>query len=152
MTPGALSARVVADRLAMARALLQDIRGLPLDDFATFVADRRNVWASESCLRRSLEALFDLSRHILSKGFGRGVTEYKVIAAQLQTDGVLSAAEAATLRILAGYRNRLVHYYNEISEEEMYQVCSSQLGDVERVLDAIQAWILAHPEMMTRNL
>ena len=152
MTPGGLSARVVADRVAMVRGLLRDIRGLPLDDFGIFAADRRNVWAAESCLRRSLEALFDLSRHILSKGFGLGVAEYKVIAVQLQADGVLPTEEAAILRILAGYRNRLVHYYNEISEEELYQVCSSQLGDVERVLTAIENWILAHPELMDRHL
>ena len=152
MTPGAMSERVVAGRVAMVRGLLRDIRGLPLDDYRVFVADRRNVWASESCLRRSLEALFDLSRHILSKGFGRGVAEYKAIAAQMQADGVLSAEEAATLRILAGYRNRLVHYYHEISEEELYQFCSSQLSDVERVLDAIQAWVLVHSEMLDRQL
>ncbi len=152
MTPGALSERVVADRVAMVRALLRDIRGLPLDDFATFVADRRNVWAAESCLRRSLEALFDLGRHILSKGFGLGVTEYKAIAVQLQVDGVLSPEEAATLRILAGYRNRLVHYYNEISDEELYQVCTGQLSDVERVLTALESWVRTHPELTDRHL
>jgi uncharacterized protein YutE (UPF0331/DUF86 family) len=152
MTPGAISARVVADRVALVRGLLGDLRGLPLDDYRVFAADRRNVWAAESCLRRSLEALFDLSRHLLSKGFGVGVAEYKVIAVQLQAEGVLSIEDAATLRILAGYRNRLVHYYNEISEEELYQVCSSQLGDVERVLTAIENWIRAHPELVDRHL
>jgi uncharacterized protein YutE (UPF0331/DUF86 family) len=152
MTPGAISERVVADRLAKARGLLLDLRGLPLEDFVTFVADRRNVWAAESCLRRSLEALFDLSRHILSKGFGHGVAEYKAIAAELQAACVLPAREAATLRTLAGYRNRMVHFYNEISEVELYQVCSSELSDVEAVLGAIERWIVAHPEMMNRRL
>ena len=35
---------------------------------------------ADSCLRRSLEALFDIGRHILAKGYARGVTEYKEIA------------------------------------------------------------------------
>jgi uncharacterized protein YutE (UPF0331/DUF86 family) len=152
MTPGALSERVVADRIATVRGLLRDIRGLPLGDYRGFMADRRNVWAAESCLRRGLEALFDLSRHILSKGFGHGVTEYKAIAVVLQGEGVLSVEDAATLRSLAGYRNRMVHFYNEISEAELYEVCSHQLGDLERVLDALQAWILVHPEVLDRHL
>jgi hypothetical protein len=59
MTPDHISKRIVIDRLDLVSTLLQEIRDLPLGDEHTFFADRRNVWAAESCLRRSLEALFD---------------------------------------------------------------------------------------------
>jgi hypothetical protein len=62
MTPGALSKRIIVDRLALVDALLSEIRLLPLADRQAFFADRRNVWAAESCLRRCLEALFDVGR------------------------------------------------------------------------------------------
>ena len=75
-----------------------------------FFADRRNVWTAESCFRRALEALLDLGRHILTKGFSLGVSEYKEIATRLGEQGVLSQGEAELLRTLAGYRNRLVHF------------------------------------------
>lgn len=71
MTPGLLSKRVVSDRLSWVAQMVQEIRALPLTDRAAFLADRRNVWMADSCLRRGLEALFDLGRHILAKGFGR---------------------------------------------------------------------------------
>ena len=58
MTPDHISKRIVVDRLELISTLLQEIRDLPLGDHHTFFADRRNVWAAESCLRRSLEALF----------------------------------------------------------------------------------------------
>ncbi|HIJ36633.1 MAG TPA: hypothetical protein HPP59_05085 [Deltaproteobacteria bacterium] len=58
-----------------------EIHALPLGDYTSFTSDRRNVWAAESCLRRALEALMDLGRHVAAKGFGRGITEYKEIAA-----------------------------------------------------------------------
>ena len=80
MTPGQISKRVVADRMAWVEAMLGEIRALPLGDRPAFFADSRNVWAAESCLRRALEALLDLGRHILAKGFGLGVSEYKEIA------------------------------------------------------------------------
>ena len=145
MTPGALSQRVIADRLALVDALLSEIRLLPLADREAFFADRRNVWTAESCLRRCLEALFDVGRHILAKRYGLGVSEYKEIAIRLQTHGVLSVNEAATMHLLAGYRNRLVHFYHEVSTEELYQVCSRQLGDLEVMQNAYRRWLIACP-------
>jgi uncharacterized protein YutE (UPF0331/DUF86 family) len=83
MSPGHISKRIAVDRLELINTLLREIRALPLRDQHTFFADRRNVWAAESCLRRSLEALFDLGHHILAKGYGQGVSEYKEIATRL---------------------------------------------------------------------
>lgn len=34
---------------------------------------------------------------------------------RLKTQGVLSEDEATTLHLLAGYRNRLVYFYHEVS-------------------------------------
>ncbi|MBM4460663.1 MAG: hypothetical protein FJ011_23365 [Chloroflexi bacterium] len=83
MTPGRIAKRVIVDQLILISDLVRAIRSMPLDDRQAFLTDRRNVWAAESCLRRSLEALFDLGRHILAKGFGLGVSEYKEIAHSL---------------------------------------------------------------------
>ena len=62
MTPGSLSRRVVLDRLAWIDRMILEIQRLPLKDRETFFADSRNLWTAESCLRRALEALFDLAR------------------------------------------------------------------------------------------
>ncbi|HDN79791.1 MAG TPA: hypothetical protein ENG33_04920, partial [Chloroflexi bacterium] len=84
MSPGEISKRVVLDRIAWIEQMLEDIRSLPLDNREQFFADKRNVWTAESCLRRALEALLDLGRHILAKGFGVGVSEYKEVAVKLR--------------------------------------------------------------------
>jgi uncharacterized protein YutE (UPF0331/DUF86 family) len=102
MSPGKLSKRVMGDRLAWIDKMVVEIRALPLDSYEDFSANRRDVWAAESCLRRALEAIFDLGRHILAKGFGQGVTEYKQIASELETAGVLSHSRARLLSTLAG--------------------------------------------------
>ena len=146
MTPSLLHRRVITDRLEMIDQALADIRALPLADRSVFFADRRNLWAAESCLRRALEALFDLGRHILAKGHGRGVSEYKEIANALAAVEVLTGPEAEILRLAAGYRNRLVHYYHEISADELYAICTAELGDVEVVAGSYRRWVAAHPE------
>ncbi len=148
MTPGKISRRVVTDRLKTVGDLLKDIRALPLNDRRAFFADRRNAWTAESCLRRSLEALFDVGRHILAKGFGEGVSEYKEIAIHLREHDIIPGNDAAVMETLAGYRNRLVHFYHEVSLDELYKVCAEDLGDVEKLANALRDWIKAHPERM----
>lgn len=71
---------------------------------------------------------------------------------RLKTQGVLSEDEATTLHLLAGYRNRLVHFYHEVSAEELYQICSQQLSDIELVQDAYRRWLQEHPEKLEQAL
>jgi len=56
------------------------------------------------------------------------------------------------MRILAGYRNRMVHFYHEVSPDELYEICATSLKDVGRVANAFRAWIQAHPEQIDENL
>ena len=152
MTPSKIAKRVVADRVNWILRMLEGIESLPLDDFESFIIDKRNVWAAESCLRRALEALMDLGRHILAKGFGEGTSECRQIGSGLETRGVLSAPQAELFRRLAGYRNRMVHFYQEISDEELYSICSSQIGDIKNVTNAVVEWIRKHPNMLDEAL
>jgi uncharacterized protein YutE (UPF0331/DUF86 family) len=80
-------------------------------------------------LRRALEALFDIGGHILAKRFGSPVTEYKEIAQGLFERKILQKKEADSLRKMAGYRNRMVHFYHEISLEELQEICAHHLDD-----------------------
>lgn len=132
--------------------MLAGIRALPLGTADGFASDPRNVAAAESYLRRALEALLDLGRHILAKGCGRAATEYKAIASELADVEVLSEGEAELLRRLAGYRNRMVHFYDELSTTELYEVCAFQLSDLEGVRDALLEWIADHPERIDRTI
>ncbi len=152
MTPSQLRGKVIAERVAWIRRMQDGLRALPLDTYATFESDPRNAAAGESHLRRALEALLDLGRHLLAKGFGQAVVEYKDVARSLAGVGVLNKEQEALLRTLAGYRNRLVHFYHEVSDRELYEICTGQLGDIERVLTAILDWIDAHPEKIDRRL
>lgn len=152
MSPPRVSRTVVVDRLAVIDALLQDIRALPLTSQVDNLEDRRNLWAAESCLRRTLEALLDIGRHILAKGYVIAVTEYKEISVKLLEKQVLSKAEASVLSAMAGYRNRMVHFYHEITPAELCRICTQELGDIERIADAYRRWVNEHPDMVDPTL
>jgi uncharacterized protein YutE (UPF0331/DUF86 family) len=146
MTPGRLDPAVVADRASWIRTMIAGIRALPLDDFTSFTGDRHQVAAAESYLRRAIEALVDLGRHILAKRFAVAVSEYRAIPRALVEAGVLEGSSAAKFLEICGYRNRLVHFYNLVSDQELYEICAEQVEDLELILGLLLAWIEAHPD------
>ena len=133
-------------------SMLDGIRELPLESMEAFGSDHRNPAAAESYLRRALEGLLDIGRHILAKGFGEGVLEYKQVARCLADRGVLSREAAGLLIEMAGYRNRMVHFYDEISHHEIFDICTGRLADLERVLDEILSWLPDHPEKLDERI
>ncbi len=147
MTPSRIRADIVAEKAAWVRRMLSGMESLPLASLREFTADTRTSAAAESYLRRALEALLDLGRHVLAKGFGHPVAEYKEIPEQLRKKGILGEREAALLREMAGYRNRMVHFYDEIGTEELFGICAERREDVALILSRIVRWINAHPEL-----
>jgi uncharacterized protein YutE (UPF0331/DUF86 family) len=53
---------------------------------------------------------------------------------------------------LAGYRNRLVHFYHDVSANELYEICTSHLGDVEKIDNALRTWLKNHPNDLDETL
>jgi len=152
MTPSRLRARIVAERLHWIHEMIRRVAELPLGTYESFRSDPRNAAAAESYVRRALEALMDLGRHILAKGFGHGPTEYKGIPLGLAQRGVLTEDEADLMMRLAGYRNRMAHFYNEISEQELYTICTLHIDDIKLASNALRRWIQDHPEKIDRSL
>ena len=72
MSPSKVRVATVLAKSALVDAMLAGIATLPLESLAAFSRDARDAAAAESYVRRALEALLDLGRHILSKGLGAG--------------------------------------------------------------------------------
>lgn len=100
--------------------------------------------ATESYLRRSLEALFDIGRHIMAKTAGKGIIEYKEIANALGERGVVSKDLSTRLVEMAGYRNRLVHFYHKVTEQELCRIIRERLGDIEKFVEEIKDFLKAY--------
>jgi uncharacterized protein YutE (UPF0331/DUF86 family) len=148
MTPGTVSKQIILERLAWIENMVSEIRKLPLSDSSVFFMDNCNVFTAESCLRRALEALLDLGRHILAKGFAEGVTDYKEMAVKLENFNVLSHELAQKFKLMAGYRNRLVHVYHDVNANEKFEICNTELHDFDESTKALKIWLKSHPEIM----
>ena len=146
MSPSKVRAATVLQKTALIDEMLRGIATLPLDSAAAFARDPHDVAAAESYVRRALEMVLDLGRHILAKGLGQDALEYKQVAVALREAGVLDGPLGEALFEMAGYRNRLVHFYDEVGTPELYEICVDRVDDVRRVRDALLDWLRRHPE------
>lgn len=142
MVISSLNIKLLEDRLGFinkAIAKLRLLSQLPEDRFL----EGDTPAAAESYLRRCLEAVFDIGRHIVARTVGKAEVEYEV-AVRLAESGVLTRELAGQLRLMAGYRNRLVHFYNEVSEKELFHILQNNLSDIERFVREITAFIQSY--------
>jgi uncharacterized protein YutE (UPF0331/DUF86 family) len=140
MTSDKINGNVIVQRAAWIHKMLDSIRDLPLQTREDFINNKHNIAAAESYLRRALEALFDIGRHILAKKFAHPAAEYKEIADGLFEKKVLAKHDAEILRQMAGYRNRMVHFYHEIGPEELYDICTTHLDEIHLLLTKLAKW------------
>jgi uncharacterized protein YutE (UPF0331/DUF86 family) len=124
----------VRERLQLVERCISQLRGLPSASLEEFLSDHRNPLAADALLRRAIEGLFDTARHMLAKGFGIGRLEYREIAVQAAERGLIAGDDnRRALFEIAGYRNRLIHHYEDVSPEELYGIIHHHLGDLETI-------------------
>ena len=79
---------------------------------------------------------------LLTASAGRGRPGFRLQACD---------ADQQVLARLAGHRNRPVHFYDE-TERELYEICTTRLGDIEQVTRVIADWTQRHPERFDHRL
>ena len=140
MTPGTVDLKVVGDRLQIVVSCLTDLKGIPHESIDEFISDRRNPLASDAALRRALEALFDVARHLLAKGKGLAGLEYREVAKLAKEHGLIEDSELADrFHAMAGYRNRLTHHYDKVTEFELFGIIATRLDDIEAIGDSLRS-------------
>jgi len=120
---------LVAERLAIICKAVKRLKLLAQMQPEQFKQDEDAVDIAENRLRRALEALFDLGRHLVVKS-GAGVpSDYCSVIDMLREKQVLPEEFARQISGMAGYRNRLIHDYNKVTPDELYQILQGRLTD-----------------------
>lgn len=126
-------------------AQLSKFRGMPASEFV----EGPHYAVAEHYLRRALEAIFDAGNHILSRfplAPAQRPESYKAIALALGNHQVVPKDfSEGPLKNMAGYRNRMVRFYDEVTPEELHGILQNNLNDVETFAEILKG-VITQPE------
>lgn len=136
-----INIQLVEERL---REIRDDIKELERFQNITLEEFREgdNFAIAEHYLRRGLQASIDTATHILSRLSGPKPSGYKEAVLRLgELDVVPKDFAKNVLTKMAGYRNRLIHFYNEVTKEELHNIIQNNLKDLEEFCKYIAEYI-----------
>ncbi len=129
---------VILPRLDGIQHDLEKLKKLAEKDFEEF-KEEDNFALAQFYLRRALEGVFNIGAHIVSRKTGNRVVHYKDIAIKLGEMGIVDEDYAKDKLVkMAGYRNRLTHFYADITPEELYKILREKLEDFNPFMKAIK--------------
>mgnify|MGYP001570211508 CR=1 FL=1 len=114
---------------------MEKLAKIPFDEFKNGVGFK----LAQFHLHRALEGIFHIGAHILSRIPGAQVSEYKEIARKLGEYKIVDKNFAdKNFQNMAGYRNRIVHFYADITSEEIYKIINENLSDFDVFLIGVK--------------
>ncbi|MEO5823756.1 MAG: DUF86 domain-containing protein [Vicinamibacteraceae bacterium] len=127
---------LVTKKIAAIETALADLRRLAQPDrVSSDLLQRRFV---EHTLQIAIQAALDVASHIVSDNrLGEPKTNREVFAL-LAHGGWIDAVLRDSLSRMAGFRNILVHGYDDVDLEVVRDVLAHRLGDLDAFVEAIR--------------
>lgn len=113
---------------------LRDIAKLSQDEFLN---DPDKIGSSKYHFIVAIESSIDMCNHIISRNGYRVPENYDDTFRVMAEAGALDAAFSNELINMAKFRNRLVHLYWEVDDQQLYEILQDRLDDFKRLLDSI---------------
>lgn len=134
----------IRDKIQIIRdnmAKLKMIKSKSLNEFleSPFLAD-----AAIRILQVSIEAMLDISHHLVSRKHLGTPKSYRETIELLTQAGILPQGKLPTFVMMVKFRNRAVHMYDNIINEEVYQVIEHHLSDFDDFIGAIIQFLPDH--------
>jgi uncharacterized protein YutE (UPF0331/DUF86 family) len=102
-------------------------------------------WTLQSAIERNLqvaiEVVLDIGEMILAEERSERPEDYKGVILNLGKIQVLSNEFAESFSLAAGFRNLLVHTYDEIRTDLMCEYLQTRLGDFDTFTKAIMSYL-----------
>lgn len=125
---------------------LDKLNALKAKTFEEFASDFRNADSTLHRLQTSLQALLDIGSYIIaSLGLRTPNTNAEIIEI-LSEAGYISKEDTETYIKMSQFRNRIVHLYNHIDIETLYDILVNELDDITQFYTCLIKIIERHKE------
>lgn len=102
------------------------------------LADPWLVKGLKYSLQTAIEAMIDLAYHVAAKKFGHAPGDARDAIRILLEAGLIAGENRQVYSAMIGFRNRIVHGYQEVSFEIVYEMAGNGLGDFEKFICEIK--------------
>ncbi len=137
MVDAALLNRLLLN-LAGYRQDLKSVDGVSLEAFKTDIKTQRFI---ERTLHIAIECCMDICHHIISDQQWREPASYADAFNVLAEQGVLTVGNAEKYRLMAQFRNKLVHSYEKIDPEQVLIIAKTRADNFTEFAGAIRSWL-----------
>lgn len=110
-------------------------------DLAGYLASSVDELVAERLLERMIGRMIDVNYHLLTETGQPPPSDYYASFTQLAGLGVLEREFAGRIAACAGLRNRIVHEYDELDAEKVYEALQTALVDVPAYLRQVNAYL-----------
>lgn len=130
--------RKLSSEILTAHRWLEDLKHLSKDDF---LRDPHKIASAKYNLVIASEAILDLCNHLIAKNKFRAPEDYSDTIKVLTERGAFDDEFANILIQMTRFRNRLVHIYWEVDDNELYQILQTRLDDFRQFLNKFGLFI-----------
>jgi uncharacterized protein YutE (UPF0331/DUF86 family) len=110
-------------------------------DNETFLNDPDKIGSAKYNFVVAIEAAIDICNHVISQNSYRVPDDYADTFQVLGEQGAFDTDFINGLKEMAGFRNRLIHLYAEVDDEQVYSILRSRLDDFKTFLDKIAVFL-----------
>ena len=123
--------RKITSEILIAVERLEELQRLPREQF---LSDPHRLGSAKYSFIVAIEGIIDLCNHVIAKNAFRTPEDYADTFKVMAERGAFDERFTATLTQMARFRNRIVHIYWEVDDDELYRILQSDLGDIREFL------------------
>lgn len=128
----------VVSKIAYIKAQISDIEELlSKKDKKRILSDPWTIKGLKYSLQTAIEALIDIIFHLCAKHFNKAPVDARDGLEILVQNKVIDDKSFFVYSQMIGFRNRIVHGYQQVSDERVYEMASEELGDFQTFIDSI---------------
>ena len=107
--------------------ILKDIAKKPVN---TFIKDKILLGSAKYYLQVGIECCLDVANHIIASERFRVPKDYADSFKVIEEEGLVSGKLSKRLQQMAKFRNRLVHLYGDIDDENVHKYINKDVKDL----------------------
>ncbi len=125
---------IIRSRLATLVEMLSILKRHQKLSLKSYLEDRERQLIVEHALLVGIQSILDLATHILADSEVKDISDYRDALLKLGRIKVLPSHFAERIADMAGFRNLLIHEYQEIDSRKVHGFLTQRLSDFEEFI------------------